>query len=55
MPRPQTRNGEARHQRILSASEQLTKFEIEALRRGQKPIEGHAQKHLTGWAAKPAE
>jgi hypothetical protein len=37
-----------------SASELLTKSEIEALRRSKKQIDDYAQKALTGWAAKPA-
>ena len=55
MPRPQDRNGDAQDQRISSASEHLTKSEIEALRQGKRQIDDYAQKHLTGWAAKPAE
>lgn len=55
MPRPQDRDGEAQHQRISSASEQLTKSEMETLRQSKRQIDDHAQQHLTGWAAKPAE
>lgn len=47
-PPPERRN-------ISSGSEQLTKSEIEALRQGKRQIDDYAQKHLTGWAAKPPE
>jgi hypothetical protein len=39
----------------LSASEALTKSEIEALRQSKRRIDDYAQKALTGWAAKPVK
>ncbi len=38
-----------------SASGQLTKSEIEALRQGKREVDDYARKPLTGWAAKPVE
>jgi hypothetical protein len=38
-----------------SASEVLTKSEIEALRQSKRRIDDYAQKALTGWAAKPVK
>ena len=49
------RRSPPRKRSISSASEQLTKSEIAALRQGKRRIDNYAQKHLTGWAAKPAE
>ena len=49
------RRSPSRKRGTSSASEALTKSEIEALRQSKRRIDDYAQKALTGWAAKPVK
>jgi hypothetical protein len=49
------RRSPPRKRNTSSVSEELTKSEIEAFRQGKRQVDDHAQKHLSGWAAKPVK
>jgi hypothetical protein len=49
------RRSPPRKRSTSSASDVLTKSEIEALRQSKRRIDDYAQKALAGWAAKPVK